>query len=66
MKRPSYRSAVDWIARNDSAGDDDALDKYAVSGLTTVLLVADIFDVPAWHVGDAVVSRRRAINKGAL
>lgn len=61
MKRASYRAAVDWIAQNDSAGDDDALDIKSVSCLVSSLLVADLFDVGTDRVGRDVVRRRRKL-----
>lgn len=62
MKRASYREAIAWIAANDSAGDDDALDPEAVSYLITSALVADIFDVPQDRVGRDVVAQRKKEN----
>lgn len=61
MKRASYRDAIDWIACNDSAGDNSALDAATVADLITAALVADIFDVPSQKVGADVVRRRQAI-----
>ena len=58
MKRATYRYAVDWIAENDSAGDDNALDPEVVSELITAQLVADLFDVPPEKVGRDVVRYR--------
>jgi hypothetical protein len=40
--RASYRRAVEWIAANDNAGDNEDVD--ALSGYLSVLLVADLFD----------------------
>lgn len=61
MARASYRSAVEWIAHNDGAGDDDALDPEAVSIYVTTLLVADIFDKDNGQVGRDVVRARERI-----
>lgn len=58
VKRASYRAAVQWIALNDSAGDDDALDVESVSGYITTALVADVFGVDATRVGKDVVRAR--------
>jgi hypothetical protein len=59
MKRASYKEAVAWIALNDSAGDDDALDCEAVSWYVSSVLVADIFDVPSEKVGKDIVAYRK-------
>lgn len=59
MKRASYREAIAWIALNDSAGDDDALDPVRVSELVSSVLVADLFDVPMEKVGEDVVRWRK-------
>lgn len=59
MKRASYREAVAWVALNDPGGDSDALDTDVVSGLITVCLVADVFDVDPIKVGKDVVSFRK-------
>lgn len=40
-KRPSLREAVEWIALNDAAGDDDPVD--ILAGLVSVVLVAALF-----------------------
>lgn len=61
MKRASYRNAIEWIARNDSAGDDDADDPEVAASLVSSVLVADIFDVETERVGRDVVRRRAAI-----
>lgn len=56
MKRPAFRDAVAWIAYNDAPGDDDPPETLA--GYLTVLLVADLFDVPAAQVASAVYLKR--------
>ena len=43
MKRPSYKSAIEWIAMNDDDGDEDSLDPTHVCGQITAVLVADMF-----------------------
>lgn len=58
MKRASYRDAIEWVAYNDSPGDDDALDPNTVQNLVSAVLVADIFDVPKEKVGRDIVKRR--------
>jgi hypothetical protein len=60
VKRPAYRRAIEWVAFNDGAGDPDALDPEVVSGLTTVVLLADLFEVEAEKVGRDVVRFRKA------
>lgn len=59
MKRASYRHAIRWIALNDSAGEDDALDPEAVSQLVTAALVVDLFAVSDERVGRDVVRERK-------
>lgn len=58
MKRPSYRVAVQWIADNDGAGDDERLDVEYVSEMVTVALVADLFGVDTARVAQDVVKQR--------
>jgi len=58
VKRASYRRAVAWIAENDSAGDDNALDPQSVAELVTALLIADLFGVEPAKVGRDVVRYR--------
>jgi len=59
MKRARYREAVYWIAMNDSAGDDDALDPQEVAKLVTATLIADLFDLDPLKVGQDIVAVRR-------
>ena len=68
MKRASYRDAIDWIAQNDSAGDDDAYEPERVRELVSSVLVADIFGVESERVGRDVVKRREYLDslKGTL
>jgi hypothetical protein len=61
MKRPSYKRAIEWIALNDGAGDDDALDTEAVGNLVSSVLVADIFEVDSDKVGQDVVKLRKTL-----
>lgn len=61
MKRASYKEAIDWIARMDSGGDDDADDPEVVSALVTAILVAEIFDVDSDKVGADIVRRRKKL-----
>lgn len=60
MKRASYRDAIEWIALNDSVGDDGSNDPVIVSSLVSSILVADLFDVPSIKVGEDVVKKRIA------
>jgi hypothetical protein len=66
MKPARYREAIEWIAENDSAGDDDALDAAVVGYLVTSLLVADLFDVDEDKVGADVVRCREGKRAGAI
>ena len=59
MKYPGYKQAIEWIALNDSAGDDDALNPEIVSGLVTSVMVAELFDVDSLRVGEDIVKYRR-------
>lgn len=61
MKRASYRDAIDWVAQNDSAGDEGNLHPETVSELVSSHLVADIFGVEYIKVGRDVVLRRLAL-----
>lgn len=69
MKRASYREAIDWIARNDNAGDDMPLEIYpdaeanaeirgAIRGYISTSLVADLFGVDTDRVARDVVRAR--------
>jgi hypothetical protein len=60
MKRASYRTAVAWIALNDSGGDIDALNEDAAGKLVTSALVADLFGIDDEQVGRDVVRYRRS------
>lgn len=64
MKRASYRHAIEWIAHNDSAGDDDASDPAIVAELVSSALVADIFGIDTERVGRDVVRFRDKLAKG--
>lgn len=61
MKRASYRDAIEWIALNDSAGDDDATDPEVAGCLVTAVLVADLFDVSSEQVGRDIVRYRKKV-----
>lgn len=58
MKRASYREAIAWIALNDSAADDDALDPLVAGTLVSSILIAEIFDVNSDKVGADIVKYR--------
>ena len=59
MKRASYRFGVEWIALNDSAGDDDALIPERVAELVTTGLLADLFGKDTAQVGRDIVRCRK-------
>jgi hypothetical protein len=61
MKRASYRDAVDWVAQNDSPGDDNAGDPEICGSLVSAVLVADIFDVTTKKVGEDIAARRKLL-----
>ncbi len=61
VKRASYRAAVDWIAQNDSAADDDADDFETGAYLGYSALVAGTFDVEHEKAGRHVANRRKAL-----
>jgi hypothetical protein len=63
MRRSAkYSAAVAWIALNDSAGDDEG--EETVAGYLTVVLVADIFGVPAATVAREVLDYRAIAQPG--
>jgi hypothetical protein len=55
----SYRAAVAWIAENDDAGSDDALNPEVVAGYVTTILVADVWDKEPEEVAAAIVKYRK-------
>ncbi len=55
-KRPSLREAVQWIALNDAAGDDDLPELMA--GYISVLLVADLFGKEPIDIARRVYTER--------
>lgn len=56
MKRASYRAAIEWIAQNDSAGDQ--LSQEDCGALVTAVMVADLFQVDSERVGRDVYRQR--------
>lgn len=64
MKRASYKEAIAWIALNDDAGGDEALDLEYTKGYVTTCLVADLFGVDTGKVGKDIVKYRK--NNNAL
>ncbi len=56
MRTPKYVEAVDWIATNDCAGDNDSVEILAT--MISVLLTADLFGVDAATVARDVSARR--------
>ncbi len=61
MKRASYRAGVKWIAEEDEAGGDGALDPEVVSYYVTSLLLAELFGKEPEEVGAAIVRCRKKI-----
>lgn len=63
MKRRGYRYGVAWIALND---DPLETDPEAISGLISVLLLADLFSVEPERVAQDVIRFRRKeeVNRG--
>ena len=69
-QRPTYRRAVEWIALNDNAGDDDpvkcgrdgnaqAAMRTNIAGYLSTVLVADLFGADADDVAADVFILRR-------
>lgn len=58
MRRASYREGVAWIAMNDDAGSNDALEESAVQGYISTVLLADLFGVGTDRVARDVVRYR--------
>lgn len=56
MTRPSYKTAVAWIAFNDNDGDGP--DAWLIRQYITTALVADLFDVDIERVARDVARRR--------
>lgn len=63
MKRRGYRYGVAWISLND---DPLETDPEAISGLISVLLLADLFSVEPERVAQDVIRFRRKeeVNRG--
>ena len=55
MKRASYRFGVEWIALNDESRERDF---ETVTGLASVCLIADLFDVSPERVARDVLRIR--------
>lgn len=53
------RDAIEWIALNDSPGDPDANDVEAVSGLVSVLMVADLWKKTPEQIARRVIGLRQ-------
>lgn len=58
MKRASYREGVEWIALNDSAGED-AYNEEAIAGFISTCLLADLFGVEREKVATDIVKFRK-------
>lgn len=61
-RRPTYREAVEWIARNDNDGDKGAFDLAVVRDYLTVAFVADLFGKEQDTVAQAVIDCRAEIH----
>lgn len=59
--RPSYARAVDWIARNDEDVLMDESDIEEMSGLISVVLVADLWGKDPGVVARDVIKMRRGL-----
>ena len=59
MRRPSYKAAIAWIALNDDAGGETALDPDAVHSYLSTTLVADLFEVDQARVARDVIAYRK-------
>lgn len=55
----SYNDAVDWIAHNDSTGDD--LTVVDLTSMLTVVMAADLFGLNETSVAQDVYNRRKEI-----
>jgi hypothetical protein len=58
MRYPSYKSAIAWVANNDSGLDDGNNNPRIVSELITACMVADLFEVDSLKVGRDVCKVR--------
>lgn len=65
MKRPSYKEAIEYIALNDSPGDEGALNPEDCSGLVTSQLVSAIFHIDSKKVGKDVAIFRKKHSEGS-
>jgi hypothetical protein len=61
--RPTYRSAVYWLAANDETAEHDA---NVIASFTTTILAADLFGAPAYSLAVDVVRARHGAGPGAL
>jgi hypothetical protein len=64
--RPSYRTAVEWIARNDNAGARGSLDLAVVRDSVTVGFVADLFGREQDRVAQDVIDVRTQLEVNAI
>lgn len=56
--RASYKKGIEWIALNDGAGDDEALDVQFISEMVSVALLADLFGKEYLDVAKDIVRFR--------
>lgn len=58
----AYHKAIEFISLNDGPDDCDALDIGAVSGLVTVVLASEVWNIPQQVVAaDVVAFRAKAV-----
>lgn len=56
MAKPSYRSAVEWIAHNDECAETDP---EVMAGLISVVLVASLWSKSEADVAADVLAKRK-------
>ena len=58
MAQMAINKAIEWIADNDEPGSPDALEAWAVAGLVTVQLIADLSGHDTYQIARRVVEVR--------
>lgn len=58
-KRASYREGVDWIARNDNAGNGDDVD--AIASYISTALLADLFGKNDYEAACDIMKARERV-----
>ena len=61
--RPTYTRAIEWVARNDNAGDRGHLDLAVVRDSLTVGFVADLFGKEQERVAQDVIDYRVQVDE---